>query len=301
LIDDKPGDLAISRRIIDLKYTLNAISPTLSEGFFNMVIQSLTKKAFKLEPEWRIHPPHSILCHQPTVSDTLCTNLEDGSIISKHSVQEFVGPNTVKFTDSTTAVVDTLICCTGYTRDFTLIPELRNSEMDAWSEKPKSDGQPLQRLYQNIFPPAHSDTIAFLNNFTYPTGYMWIADLASMAVAQVWKGNSSLPSVEEMNLQIDRHHAWLTTLVERETVASDFVQEGDWLYWCHDTAGTGINEYLGYRLAGWDFWARERRLSNLLMGGVETPFALRLFDGKRKKWEGAKQAIINVNQEVSRL
>lgn len=122
-----------------------------------------------------------------------------------------------------------------------------------------------------------------------------------MAVAQVWKGKSKLPSVEEMNRQIDRDHVWLTTLVERETVASDFVHEESWLYWCHNAAGTGINENLGYRSSGWGFWTRERRLSNLLLGGVETPFALRLFDGKWKRWDGARQAIIDVNMEVNRL
>jgi len=241
------------------------------------------------------------MCHQPTVSDNLCSHLEDGSIISKHNVKKFVGQNTITFTDSTTAEIDALICCTGFTRDFTLIPELRTAERDAWSEKPKSDGQPLPRLYQNIFPPSRSDSIAFLNNFNFSTGYMLIADLASMALAQVWKGNSQLPSVGEMNQQIDAHHAWLTKLVERETVHSDFVQEESWLRWCHDAAGTGINENLGYRLAGWGFWARERKLSGLLMGGVETPFAIRFFDGKRKKWAGARQAIIDVNKEVSRL
>jgi len=122
-----------------------------------------------------------------------------------------------------------------------------------------------------------------------------------MAVAQVWKGTSQLPSVEEMNQQIDKHHAWLTTLVDRETVASDFVQEESWLHWCHDAAGTGVNENLGYRFAGWSFWARNMKLSNLLMGGVETPFTLRLFDGKRKKWDGTEQAIVIINSEVSKL
>jgi dimethylaniline monooxygenase (N-oxide forming) len=190
-----------------------------------MVIQSLTKKEFKLQPEWRIHPAPSFLCHQPTVSDTLCSCLEGGSILSKSNIQEFIGPDTIEFTDGTTAEVDTLICCTGFTRDFTIIPELRTSDRDVWSQKPNSDGQPLPRLFQNIFPPSHGDSIAFLNNFTYPTGFMWIADLASMALVQVWKGASQLPSVEEMNQQIDNHHAWLTRLVERETVAWDFVQE----------------------------------------------------------------------------
>jgi dimethylaniline monooxygenase (N-oxide forming) len=130
---------------------------------------------------------------------------------------------------------------------------------------------------------------------------MWIADLASMAVAQVWKGVSPLPSIEEMNQQIEEQHRWLTAIVERETVASDFVQEESWLHWCHDAAGTGINENLGYKLSGWRFWTKDMKLSSLLMGGVDTPFGLRLFDGKRKRWDGAREAIINVNEEVSRL
>src|ERR1700710_865067 len=104
-----------------------------------------------------------------------------------------------------------------------------------------SDGQPLRKLYQNIFLPSRSDPIAFLNTCTFPTGYMWIADLASMAVAQVWTGVSPVPSIEEMNQQINQQHRWLTAIVERETVASDFVQEESWLHWCHDAAGTVIN------------------------------------------------------------
>jgi dimethylaniline monooxygenase (N-oxide forming) len=37
------------------------------------------------------------------------------------------------------------------------------------------------------------------------------------------------------------------------------------------------------------------------MGAVETPFALRLFYGKRKKWDGARQAIGDVNKEADGL
>lgn len=46
---------------------------------------------------------------------------------------------------------------------------------------------------------------------------------------------------------------------------------------------------------------RDMKLSSLLIGGMDTPFNLRLFDGKRKKWDGAREAIINVNEEVGRL
>lgn len=49
--DGKPGDLAVNRRLLNFKYALNAISPAASERFFNVVIQSITIKEFKLQPE----------------------------------------------------------------------------------------------------------------------------------------------------------------------------------------------------------------------------------------------------------
>ena len=265
-----------------------------------MMLRSITTKEFKFRPEWRIHPPNSILCHQPTVSDTLIDALEEGSIISKPGILSFAVGDTVRFTDGTTVQADVVILCTGFRRDFSLLTKLEETPRDGWCDKEHLDGQPLPRLFQNIFSPIHGDTLAVLNNFTFPAGFMWIADLASMAVVQVWKGTSKLPSVEDMNGQIDGHHAWLNKLAERETIPSNFVQEQSWLRWCHEAAGTGLNEHLGWNLAGWRFWVRDTTLSNLIMGGVNTPFALRLFEGKRKRWEGARQAIIDINQQSKR-
>lgn len=229
------------------------------------------------------------------MSDSLVEGLENGNIVSKSEIRRFIGPTTVEFEDSSVEV-DVVICCTGFVRDFSICPvELVK---DRWSEMPKSDGIPLPRLFQNIFPPS-DPSVAYLNNFSYPTGFMWIADLASMAVAQVWN-NGGLPTERQMNEQIDQHHAWLTKLVERETVPSDLVNEQSWLKWCNDTAGTGI-ENLGWGWPGLKFWFWDYKVSGLLMGGVESPFALRLFDGKRKKWEGARQAVIDVNEEVRKV
>jgi hypothetical protein len=36
-----------------------------------------------------------------------------------------------------------------------------------------------------------------------------MADLIAMAVAQVFKGGYQLPSIPEMNIQIDKHQAWV--------------------------------------------------------------------------------------------
>ncbi|KAF7973664.1 hypothetical protein HWV62_14638 [Athelia sp. TMB] len=297
-IDGKPGDLALTRRLIDIKYGLSAVSPALSEKFFNTVIQSLTNKAFSLKKEWAIHPPPSFLTHQPTVSDNLASCLSDGTIISTPNIARFTGPSTVQFVDGTAVEADVVICCTGFTRDFSLVPALQPKVADAWSKLPNSDKQSLPRLFQNVFPVAHRDSIAFMNGFSYPTGFMWIADLASMAVAQVWKGTAALPAPAAMNKAIDAHHAWLVGLAEKDTVASDLVHEQSWLQWMHDAAGTGINENLGYGTTGLWHWAREPRLTSMIMGGVESPFVLRLFEGKRKAWEGARQAIVDINEEA---
>ena len=53
--------------------------------------------------------------------------------------------------------------------------------------------------------------------------------------------------------------------------------------------GTGVSECLGYGLKGWGFGVRQRRLCRVLMGGVETPFALRFCEeGKRRKCGGGR-------------
>lgn len=41
---------------------------------------------------------------------------------------------------------------------------------------------------------------------------------------------------------------------------------------------------------------RERKLSGLMMRGVQTPFMYRLFEGRRKKWDRARDAILHSNE-----
>ena len=128
-----------------------------------------------------------------------------------------------------------------------------------------------------------------------------MADLASMAVAQVWKGTSALPNVSEMEAQTDGHYAWLVRQLQKGTMASDVFQEESWLRTMNDLAGTGCSEKLGFGIQGWKWWVSEPAFANLVMAGVENPSALRIFDGKRKKWEGAREAIEEVDRQVGEL
>ena len=49
-------------------------------------------------------------------------------------------------------------------------------------------------------------------------------------------------------------------------------------------------------------WLRERRFCNLLMGGIWSPSIHRVFStGKRKCWDGAREAIERVNERVAKM
>jgi len=67
-----------------------------------------------------------------------------------------------------------------------------------------------------------------------------------------------------------------------------------------EIAGTGTDSYLGYGWKGWWFWVYDFRLCNLLMG-FDTPLAERLFAGKRKRWEGAREAIFREEQRAREI
>jgi dimethylaniline monooxygenase (N-oxide forming) len=64
-----------------------------------------------------------------------------------------------------------------------------------------------------------------------------------------------------------------------------------------------IDDKLGWFTAtSWKLWWTDREFYNLLVKGIWSPHFYRLFDadrpGARKKWDGARDAIIQVNKDV---
>ena len=51
-------------------------------------------------------------------------------------------------------------------------------------------------------------------------------------------------------------------------------------------------------LEGMRFWLQDRSFYKLLKDGIHTPFVWRVFNGKRKKWDGARVGIEKVNRGV---
>ena len=288
-----------NRRMAYIIDTVSAFAPQTAQKLLDNTLGTLADSCFDLDPEWNFKPAPSFLTHRLLVSDHLVDHLRSESIISVGGLNRFIGERVVELADGSTLEVDVVVLGTGYIADFSLMPE--NSPIAASdSNKMEQTFQvpPLARLYKNIFLPSHADSIAYLSNWTLGDAIMPISDLASMAITQVWKGTFALPSEEVMNRDIDAHHTWARRIAGQGGTFPEIVNRGPWIKWLNDAAGTGVNENLGYGLQGWLYWLSELGFCSLLMTGVDSPHILRLFNGRRKSWVGARDAILQANKDV---
>ncbi|KAF2811512.1 FAD/NAD(P)-binding domain-containing protein [Mytilinidion resinicola] len=291
LVNGKPVDLFASRRVAAISATVAAIAPVKSLGLVEKALADLSEKSWDLDPAWGFRPAPPRITNRVMLSDTFVPQLRDGSIKSVANVKQIVNGETVELEDGSRVATDVIIFCTGYhRRDPPFLAEILGGEKERLIP---------HRLYQNIFPPAYADSVAVLDSWQLGSGICEVADLACMAVAQVFKGAFPLPSEDRMNREVDAHHRWVNTVLSREpAAAAKVVQEGKWRGWLHAAAGTGVNENLGYGWKGWWFWVWQPRWCSLLMGGIDLPYLARLFEGRRKKWEGAGRAIVEANEDL---
>lgn len=271
---------------------------------FNMAVKKMQDKAFTIRPEWKVSPAPPLKHATPIISDNLVNLLETGHIESVAGLRRVVGAREVELDDGTRIEADAIIWCTGYKNDFSLLEKsvdpTRNTT-PKWATSIGSRGKPLARLYQNIFSLDYPMSLAFMGSVAFATGVFPLYDLASMAVAQVWKGTSNLPSAAKMNQAVDKQHEYICSIAKDGSAIPGWVKQGEWIRWANDAAGTGVNEYLGWTAKGWRFWWQDRAFYKLLMDGIHTPFLWRVFDGKRKKWESARAEIEKVNISVTQM
>ena len=296
-------DLVVTRQKNVVKFTLDKYTPILGKILFDLSIEFYSRSSFKLDPAWRIAPAPSLAHHQPLITDDLVDSLRAGSVTSVHGIQRFIGENKIELSDGTILEdVDTVILCTGYMPDFSVTPDfdpLSPTSTDESFTKAGLKTPPLAHLYQNMFPPRYADSLAYFNYLALTDGALTAIDLASMALAQIWNGNSPLPSVAEMEAAVKTHHKWVRKQGNGINVYTGIVRPGPWYAFLNEAAGTGVDEYLGYGLKGWKFQFNDWKLCSLMMKGVMTPHMYRLFDmGKRRPWDGAREAIIKSNEHA---
>ena len=287
-----------NRRLAYIRDTISAAAPQTAQRLLDSAVEKLADSCFEVDPAWNFKPAPSLLTHRPLVSDVLVDHLQNGSIISVAGMKRFIDESQIELEDGSRLELDAIVFSTGYTADFSIMPEHSPVESSSSSEEQPFRVPPLARLYKSIFLPSHPDSIAYLCNWTLGDGIMPISDVASMAITQVWKGTFPLPSEEQMNRDIDAHHAWARSVAGQAGTFREVVQQGPWINWLNDAAGTGVNENLGYGLRGWIFWLWQPNFCNLLMTGVDSPHVMRLFDGRRKSWAGARDAVVRVNRDA---
>ena len=252
----------------------------------------------KLDPTWGLSSPPSLALVPRALSESVLPFLRDGSLASLPGIKHFTGPKSIEFTDGTILQdIDAVICATGYQADFTMVPLLEKS-------RPENYGGPdIVRLWMNLFPPKHADSIVMLcysalgknNGFSF-------SDVTSMAVSNIWRHTHPIPSISEMESQVDSHQAWVASRWRLDDkIDVSMVKQWEYQAFLHDAAGTGM-ENLGWGWKGWKFFVKDPKMSWLMNNGVETAHAFRYFEtGKRRAWPGAREAIIHMNELTKRF
>lgn len=303
----KSLDHNLSYRQFQIKDTLDAVAPMLSMKFMGSIINNIQRDEFgTFDPQWRLHPPPSLLHQNPTVTESLIAGLRDGTVISTHAPKRITGDWSVELQDGTFLDIDSIVYCTGYSFDYEVL-----GKHDPTLDSSASNGHNIQtpRLYQNIFSIDFPESLAFVGIAIIIFPAFLLSDLSSMAIAQLWSnriGSPVLPPKTEMEQWYARHLSYVDSIralsPDRKFVKLS-VQSRKWLPWIMDQGGCNIDHQLGwFSLESWELWWKDRELHNILSYGIWSPHIFRMFEssrpGGRKKWDGAREAIIRVNEDV---
>lgn len=296
-----PVDLGITWRRRQIGAFLQRYVPWVAQKLGDLAISLLVHKQFgKLDPAWGLKPWPSPTMILPGSWEGVVEHFKDGSLESLPAVQRFTGPKSIEFANG--RILDDIgavILCTGYQADWSATPFVETSIPTDHNYR----GDPIRRLYMNLFPPAHADSCVVLSYsaFGKSNGFSF-ADVTSMAISNLWRGVEKLPSREEMEKHIDKHQAWVASRWAVDpTIDVSCVKQWEFQGWQHRVAGTGM-ENLGWGWKGWLFWWKDRKMYNLMNDGVETAHAFRYFEtGKRKVWDGARREILHQNELVKEL
>ncbi|KAF4981977.1 hypothetical protein FZEAL_2323 [Fusarium zealandicum] len=283
----------------------------------------------RIRGQWRLVPCPSMAHKHPAAQEDFFPALYSQEILPVQGFVEFAGENTVLLADGSTVEVDAVIFATGYKLDFTIMPELEMNgaagaplktavDADQDSEIRGRKEPNLPRLFQMIFPPKWASSIAFLSWMAPQENFWCVSELASMAVAQAWAADvaqsqdqtapiryrpaSLLPSVEEMNTQVDSYHAWWRKQWSTDnSMLQGYVRGYSFYRFLHDMAGTALYEHLNHPFAreGWWLWWNDYELWRCLARGPLNSFSWRLFETNpqhipghgRKAWPGAREAV----------
>ncbi|ELR05858.1 hypothetical protein VC83_08303 [Pseudogymnoascus destructans] len=296
----KPSDHAETISMNRLVGLIKSISPRLIKFLYTRAMEKSTHDTYPtIDPSWNLLPAPPPTHNIPIINDHLISLLALKSIHSVPCIASIPSPHTLTLSDSTTLPnIDTLIFCTGYRATFSILPPSLDPTAHSTPEyDAASFGSSVRRharLYQGIFSPAHPDSLAFIGPYLIISAFTG-ADVVSQAIAQVFSGAYPLPPQPEIEWWCDDHYAYCLAMAHVARAPAGLVKNGEVGQWLNDACGNGINEMLGWGWEAWTFWWEERELYRLVVGGVNTGFLYRVFEGRRRRWGGAREAIYRAN------
>ena len=127
LKNGKSLDHELSYRQFQIKEAVDAVAPQLSMQFLETFIRNIQKREFKaFDPQWRLQPAPSLLHQNPTVTDSLIPALRADTILSTHAPKRVIDERTVELQDGEVVTVDSIVYCTGYKIDYSILGKIRS-------------------------------------------------------------------------------------------------------------------------------------------------------------------------------
>lgn len=245
--------------------------------------------------------------HRGATNEDIINCLHTGDIINLSGIERFE-PNRIVTTDQGKIDdIDVVIFAIGFSFDYSMLSDEANPTKfpaPEWEKSKHRSDLPFPRLYQTLFSTQFPDSLAFIGPCRGFSPVVFSnSDLASQAIAQVWKGTYPLPKAIEMERWCDENYDRALKQIKTWRIPLTGADPVEFERWLNKVVGNGVNEALGWGLEGWKFWWRERKLYGLIVDGVNTPFVYWLFagrEGSRRRFDGAREAIYKVNGRVLR-
>ena len=273
---------------------LMTYAPSVWNWAFDKLIAIMSKKSFPNMPKsWNFYPAPPAYVTNPLIGDDIYKQMESGWAKPVPAIKRFTGPKSMEFTDGTTLDdIDAVVYCTGY---------------DASVNFLKGDLNPYRKLgeqgnfYRNLFllhpDKAIRESLVFIGHGGFAWPGLSLFEMQSGAGAQIWKGKSTLPPLDEMkqwhaNLLEYRKNLFASNPYE-STHYPAMLPTAEQLTWLDRTCGSYLlDRFSWFSWKSWQFWWQDREFYKLCSSGVLSPAMWRLFDnGKMKAWDGARERI----------
>ena len=237
----------------------------------------------------------------PILNDNFIPAIGRGQITPIGPLQS-IASGKVQLASGENLPCDIVIAATGGMFEYpSLHPDADPTNYDhrEWHEAQYSEGLDLPKLFQGIFHPVFSHSLAFIGpvdlySLSVPSNY----DLAACAIAQVFSGRYQLPPAKDIAKWCDEFYRQELAFVRNHRVPKIRIDQYGLEHFLNEAAGNEVNEYMKSGPKHDQFIREDLELFNLIMEGKPNPFVYRLFDGRpgsRRRWPKARQAILWAN------